>query len=142
MLHSYSVNDVAALYFHITNIAYFRSCDEQLSHGDWEDQIGTEVVGHILKQVDEGKFKKNETEEFARNLDSRVYGSFINSQNEVNSTYDRRAMKIILSDWFEKCEVFRLTKKQTVLKLLSALRGADKNKLAYDIENMTQKSKN
>ena len=108
---------------------------------DLEDIIGKDVVDHILKDVNEGKFKKNEAEEFAGNLDLCVYGSFINSQNEVNFKYDRRAMKIILSDWFEKCELFRLTKEQTVLKLLSALRGAEKKKLAFDIEKMTKTSR-
>jgi len=105
---------------------------------DLEVLVDKEVVDQILKYVNEGKFDKYEAEEFARNLDSRVYGTFINAQKERTFIYDERAMKIILSDWYKKCAE-EYEKEQAIRELLSALRGAGKKKLALDIQKMSGK---
>ena len=84
---------------------------------DLKGLLGEDPVEYILTEVRRSSFLEKEAEKFADDLHPEAYGSFINSK----IVYGEDALKLILSKWFERGEVFKLTKEEAVRKLISAL---------------------
>ena len=88
-----------------------------------EIKIGKELTDHILSQVDTGNIGKAAAEEFAFALHTAVGGKFKNSQSEVNFVYDRRSLKTIIADWYEK-EAHSFTDNEVLGRIKDAMKSS------------------
>ena len=99
---------------------------------DLKDLIGEKPVEYILTEVRKGSFLENEAGKFADDLNPEAFGAFINSK----IVYGEDAMELILSKWFERGQVFLLTKEKAVRSLIGALEKARKTEMAFKISNV------
>ena len=76
---------------------------------DLKGLLGEDPVEYILTEVRRSSFLEKEAEKFAEELHPEAYGAFINSKID----YGEDAMELILSKWFERGQVFLLTKEKS-----------------------------
>lgn len=99
---------------------------------DLEELIGKDTVDFIINEVACGRLLKTDGVKFADFLHPEAAGAFLISEKP----YSPDAMELMLSSWFEKGEVFNLTKEDALGQLILALEKARKKVIASKIRKM------
>ena len=100
----------------------------------FEELVGDGVTKTILDAVCVGNLTIEDAEEFANHINPEVRGAFIHARGRTNFVFDKRAVKTMLSKWYEK-EAFRLTREQAINRLKTALEESEKADIADELEN-------
>jgi len=98
-----------------------------------EELVGDHNIQTILHHVTVGDFTKEEVEDFTSHLHPKVRGAFIRAKGEVSFVFNEKTMKSMLTNWYEK-EAFKLTKKEAINKLKTALVKSDKANIASELK--------
>ena len=91
------------------------SYENEISEG-----LGDHVYSAVLDAVDSGEISQIAARDIAKQLHPKVGGSFIHASMERNFTFNRRAMREILSNWYQFC-----VPEDPVKDLITALRHED-----------------
>ena len=65
--------------------------------------LGEPVYTMLLDAVDYGEIRQITARDLAKQLHPKVGGSFIHASMDRYFTFDRRAMREILSNWYQTC---------------------------------------
>ena len=65
--------------------------------------LGESVYTTLLDAVDCGEIRQIAARDLAKQLHPKVGGAFIHASTDRNFTFDRRAMREILSNWYQTC---------------------------------------
>ena len=90
-----------------------------------------EAYDLLLSSVEDGRLDQQRGGDIASKLHSKVGGAFVHATNGGYFTFDRRAMRQILSDWYQHC-----VPDNPVEDLIAILRHEDiqMNSLAKEME--------
>ena len=98
--------------------------------------LGADFYDSFINAVDEGKIGQKEASDIATKLHPLVGGRFKQAYDKSNFTFDRRAMRQILSDWHQY--VVPSDTAAARAELIGILKGKDLSlcSLAADLEKL------